>query len=45
MVAVHKDLFSGREPANTTWFVHGFIPDGVLVEVELDAVLEEAGLA
>jgi len=39
-VAVHKELFAGREPANTTWFVHGFIPEGVLVEVELDAVLE-----
>ena len=37
---VHKELFVGREPANTTWFVHGFIPEGVLVEVELDAVLE-----
>lgn len=41
-VTVHKELFTGREPANTTWFVHGFIPEGVLVEVELDAVLEEA---
>ena len=41
-VAVHRDLFTGREPANTTWFVHGFIPEGVLVEVELDAVLAEA---
>jgi enamine deaminase RidA (YjgF/YER057c/UK114 family) len=39
-ITVHKELFAGREPANTTWFVHGFIPEGVLVEVELDAVLE-----
>jgi enamine deaminase RidA (YjgF/YER057c/UK114 family) len=40
-VRVHKELFEGREPANTTFFVAGFIPEGVLVEVELDAVLEE----
>jgi enamine deaminase RidA (YjgF/YER057c/UK114 family) len=39
-IIVHKELFAGREPANTTWFVHGFIPEGVLVEVEIDAVLE-----
>ena len=32
----------GNEPANTTLYVHGFIPEGVLVEVELDAVLEGA---
>ena len=25
-------------PANTTYFVAGFVPDGVLVEVELDAL-------
>jgi enamine deaminase RidA (YjgF/YER057c/UK114 family) len=39
-IMVHKELFAGREPANTTWFVYGFIPEGVLVEVEIDAVLE-----
>jgi enamine deaminase RidA (YjgF/YER057c/UK114 family) len=37
----HRELFAGAEPANTTYFVGGFIPEGVLVEVELDAVLRE----
>ena len=27
------------DPANTTYFVAGFIPEGVLVEVELDAIV------
>ena len=27
-------------PANTTLFVAGFIPDGALVEVEVDAVAQ-----
>jgi enamine deaminase RidA (YjgF/YER057c/UK114 family) len=36
---VHKELFGHVSPANTTLFVSGFIPDGVLVEVEIDAVL------
>ena len=40
-IRVHKELFEGREPANTTFYVAGFIPEGVLVEVELDAVLAE----
>jgi enamine deaminase RidA (YjgF/YER057c/UK114 family) len=35
----HKELFGKVRPANTTLFVAGFIPDGVLVEVEIDAVL------
>jgi enamine deaminase RidA (YjgF/YER057c/UK114 family) len=35
----HRELFGEVTPANTTLFVAGFIPDGVLVEVELDAVL------
>jgi enamine deaminase RidA (YjgF/YER057c/UK114 family) len=35
----HRELFGEVAPANTTLFVSGFIPDGVLVEVELDAVL------
>jgi enamine deaminase RidA (YjgF/YER057c/UK114 family) len=35
----HKELFQPVTPANTTLFVAGFIPDGVLVEVEIDAVL------
>jgi enamine deaminase RidA (YjgF/YER057c/UK114 family) len=40
-IRVHKELFEGREPANTTFFVAGFIPEGVLVEVEVDAVIAE----
>jgi enamine deaminase RidA (YjgF/YER057c/UK114 family) len=35
----HKELFGAVSPANTTLFVAGFIPEGVLVEVEIDAVL------
>jgi enamine deaminase RidA (YjgF/YER057c/UK114 family) len=38
-VAVHHDLFAEVAPANTTLFVSGFPPEGVLVEVELDAIL------
>ena len=33
--------FEGIDPANTTLFVAGFIPEGVLVEVELDAWVGE----
>lgn len=40
-IRVHKELFEGREPANTTFYVAGFIPEGVLVEVALDAVIAE----
>ena len=36
-VRAHHDLFEGVDPANTTLFVAGFIPEGALVEVELDA--------
>ena len=35
----HGELFAGAEPANTTVIVAGFIPPGILVEVELDAVV------
>ena len=35
----HRELFGEVTPANTTLFVAGFIPDGVLVEVEIDAIL------
>jgi len=35
----HGEVFAGIDPANTTYFVAGFIPEGVLVEVELDAIL------
>ena len=40
-IRAHAEAFEGIEPANTTYFVSGFIPDGVLVEVELDAVIPE----
>ncbi len=36
----HGEAFAGVDPANTTYFVAGFIPEGVLVEVELDAIVE-----
>jgi enamine deaminase RidA (YjgF/YER057c/UK114 family) len=38
-VRAHGEVFGAVAPANTTWFVAGFIPEGVLVEVELDAVV------
>lgn len=34
----HGEVFGETRPANTTYFVAGFIPD-VLVELELDAVV------
>ena len=40
-VRAHAEAFAGIDPANTTYFVSGFIPDGVLVEVELDAIVPE----
>ncbi len=40
-VRAHAEAFAGVDPANTTYFVSGFIPEGVLVEVELDAVVPE----
>jgi enamine deaminase RidA (YjgF/YER057c/UK114 family) len=40
VVRAHGEAFSGIDPANTTLFVHGFIPEGCLLEVELDAVLD-----
>jgi enamine deaminase RidA (YjgF/YER057c/UK114 family) len=40
-VRAHAEAFAGIDHANTTYFVSGFIPDGVLVEVELDAVIPE----
>lgn len=39
VVRAHREAFAGIDPANTTYFVAGFIPEGVLVEVELDAVV------
>lgn len=38
-VAAHRELFADVRPANTTLFVSGFPPEGVLVEVELDAIV------
>lgn len=38
----HGEFFADVRPANTTYFVGGFIPD-VLVEVELDAVIADRG--
>lgn len=38
-VRAHREAFAGIDPANTTYFVGGFIPPGVLVEVELDALV------
>ena len=40
-VRAHRELFDGVDPANTTLYVAGFIPPGVLVEVELDAWVTE----
>ena len=40
-VRAHREAFAGIDPANTSYYVAGFIPDGVLVEVELDAIVLE----
>jgi enamine deaminase RidA (YjgF/YER057c/UK114 family) len=40
-VRAHHELFEGVDPANTTLFVAGLIPEGAVVEVELDAWLDE----
>jgi enamine deaminase RidA (YjgF/YER057c/UK114 family) len=39
-VRAHAEAFAGIDPANTTYYVGPLIPEGALVEVELDAVLE-----
>jgi enamine deaminase RidA (YjgF/YER057c/UK114 family) len=39
-VEAHRELFGEVSPTNTTLFVAGFIPDGALVEVEVDAVAQ-----
>jgi len=41
VVRAHREEFEGVESANTTYYVGGLVPPGVLVEVELDAVVEE----
>jgi enamine deaminase RidA (YjgF/YER057c/UK114 family) len=38
-VQAHGEVFAEHGPANTTYFVAGFIPDGVLAEIELDAII------
>jgi enamine deaminase RidA (YjgF/YER057c/UK114 family) len=38
-IRVHGDIFRDIDPANTTLFVSGFIPQDCLVEVEVDAVI------
>ena len=40
-IKAHGETFHGVDPANTTYYVHGFIPEGVLVEVELDAIVAD----
>jgi enamine deaminase RidA (YjgF/YER057c/UK114 family) len=42
-VRAHAEAFAGVDPANTTLYVAGFIPEGVLLEVELDAIVEDDG--
>ena len=38
-VRAHKELLGGIDPANTTFFVAGFVAEEMLVEVEVDAEL------
>jgi enamine deaminase RidA (YjgF/YER057c/UK114 family) len=40
-VRAHREAFEGIHPANTSYYVAGFIPEGVLVEVELDAIVAD----
>jgi enamine deaminase RidA (YjgF/YER057c/UK114 family) len=42
VIRAHREVFEGIAPANTTYYVAGFIPEGVFVEVELDAIVQEA---
>lgn len=39
-VRAHAEAFAGVDPANTTYYVGALIPEGALVEVELDAFVE-----
>ena len=41
VVRAHAEAFRGAEPANTTYFVGKLVPEGALVEFELDAVVDE----
>ena len=40
-IRAHQEAFTGIDPANTSYYVAGFIPEGVLVEFELDAIVAE----
>jgi enamine deaminase RidA (YjgF/YER057c/UK114 family) len=40
-VRAHKEMLGGVDPANTTFFVAGFVAEEMLVEVELDAELAD----
>jgi enamine deaminase RidA (YjgF/YER057c/UK114 family) len=40
-VRAHREAFVGIDPANTSYYVAGFIPEGVLVEFELDAIVPD----
>jgi enamine deaminase RidA (YjgF/YER057c/UK114 family) len=39
-VRAHAEAFAGIDPANSTYYVGALIPEGALVEVELDAVVD-----
>jgi enamine deaminase RidA (YjgF/YER057c/UK114 family) len=39
-VKAHREIFEGLDPANTTVFVAALIPEGALVEVEVEAEVE-----
>ena len=39
-VRAHAEVFAGIDPANTTYFVGALIPEGALIEVELDAIVD-----
>jgi enamine deaminase RidA (YjgF/YER057c/UK114 family) len=36
----HAEVFAGVDPVNTTYYVGRLIPEGALVEVELDAAVD-----
>jgi enamine deaminase RidA (YjgF/YER057c/UK114 family) len=38
----HGEAFADEPPANTTYYVAGFVPEGVLVEIELDALASQS---
>ncbi|MES1246709.1 MAG: Rid family hydrolase [Actinomycetota bacterium] len=38
-VRAHRETFEHTPPANTTYYVGRLIPEGALVEVELDAIV------